>query len=386
MSRVLPEIPQARTPGERGFYRPELDGLRFVAFMSVFLFHALSDDPASPVPKASLNTLAWWKSSAILTGAFGVDLFFVLSSFLITSLLLRELDLNGRLDVRAFWIRRILRIWPLYYVFLLGAAVVEGLPWRAVVGFAAFAGNWALLTIPVGPSVIGPLWSVSVEEQFYLTWPLLLLVVPRRRLPWLCLGMIACSLGTRALILANQGGVEQLWVNTFARLDPIAVGALLALAWRPGSLSVPAAWRAVLAAAAVLAAIAATGWLWHETLHPLSPPEMPFRIRAGVAAFASAVAVGLVIAVACGVLLAVVLSARGGILAHPLLVYLGKISYGLYVFHLASLHLFAAAWWPLQAALALALTIGAAALSYRYLEQPFLALKQRFTHVPSTSA
>ena len=385
MSSALPEVRRPKAPGEHGFYLPELDGLRFAAFMAVFVYHVLSAEPLSPVPQASLHTLAWWKSSAILTAVFGVDVFFVLSSFLITSLLLREIDLTGRLDVRAFWVRRILRIWPLYYAFLLTGALAEGLPWRVVAAFAAFAGNWALLSIPLGPSVISPLWSVSIEEQFYLTWPLLLLVIPRRRLPWLCLLMLGCSLTTRALILANGGGVERLWVNTFARLDPIVIGALIALAWRAGFPPIPSWWRPVVAVGAVLTAVTASGWLWHETLRPPSAPEMPVLIRAGATAFASAVVVGLVIALTCGVLLVVVLSARGGILAHPVLVYLGKISYGLYLFHLPGLHLFAGLWWPLGAVLALALTTGVAALSYRYLERPFLTLKQRFTHVPSTA-
>lgn len=383
---ALPEVRPPKASGEHGFYRPELDGFRFAAFMCVFVFHVLSNDPLSPVSKASVNTLAWWKSSAILSAAFSVDLFFVLSSFLITSLLLREIDLNGRLDVRAFWIRRILRIWPLYYVFLLTGALAEGLPWRVVAAFAAFAGNWALLSVPLGPSVISPLWSVSIEEQFYLTWPLVLLVVPRRRLPALCVLLLAGALAARALLLASGSGVERLWINTFTRLDPIAIGALIALAWQAGCPPIPSRWRPVLFVGAVLTAVVATGWLWHETLHPLSPPAMPLMIRAGAAAFASAVVVGLVIALACGVLLMVVLSARGGILVHPVLVYLGKISYGLYLFHLPGLHVFAPLWWPLQATLGLALTIGVASLSYRYLERPFLTLKQRFTHVPSTAA
>ena len=110
-------------------------------------------------------------------GAFGVDLFFVLSSFLITELLLREKSLLGEVDVRSFYIRRVLRIWPLYFAFLFLAAAMQWfvpgqhIGWRAAVGFSFLAGNWWIVFHGFPSSVIFPLWSVSIEEQFYLLWP-----------------------------------------------------------------------------------------------------------------------------------------------------------------------------------------------------------------------
>src|SRR5258705_826029 len=89
------------------FYVPQLDGLRFFAFLVVFIAHVGAQSAAPP-----------WLGAILPAGGFGVDLFFVLSSFLITTLLQREQGTQGRIDVRAFWMRRILRIWPLYFFFL----------------------------------------------------------------------------------------------------------------------------------------------------------------------------------------------------------------------------------------------------------------------------
>ncbi len=111
------------------------------------------------------------------TGAFGVSLFFVLSSYLITELLLREKDLIGTLDVRSFYIRRILRIWPLYFAFLALAVILQWIvpgqhvTLRAGMWFSLLAGNWFIVFHGFPSSVIFPLWSVSIEEQFYITWP-----------------------------------------------------------------------------------------------------------------------------------------------------------------------------------------------------------------------
>jgi peptidoglycan/LPS O-acetylase OafA/YrhL len=111
-------------------------------------------------------------------GAYGVDLFFVLSAYLITELLFREKEQRGTLDVKGFYVRRLLRIWPLYYVFVpLAFAIPFFNPGREfsvryLLPFLMLAGNWSLTLQGwhAGPVVI-PLWSISVEEQFYLLWP-----------------------------------------------------------------------------------------------------------------------------------------------------------------------------------------------------------------------
>jgi peptidoglycan/LPS O-acetylase OafA/YrhL len=286
--------------------------------------------------------------------------------------------------VPAFWVRRALRIWPLYHGFVLLCWAFEGLPWRMAVALAAFAGNWAMLAWPLpGRSLIGPLWSVSVEEQFYLAWPLLLALAPRRGLRPVCLGMISVSLGWRAAVLLNGGGVERVWLNTFSRLDPIAIGALVALWARRRPIELSARARRLLALGAPLVVVAATGVLWHVLLRPSAEVGTPLIARAGAAPLVGVTLVFLVIAVACGAVLIAALAAAGSWLGHPVLVYLGRISYGLYVFHLVGIRPVEALWWPARCVLSFAITALLASISYRFLEQPFLRWKERFTYIPS---
>lgn len=154
------------------FYVPELDFLRFVAFLAVFAFHTRNYPAYAKFP-AAINSLMLTMESA---GSFGVDLFFALSGYLITELLLREETSTGNINIRAFYLRRILRIWPLYFFFLgLAAALTKidpeqhfGLKYLAP--FTLLSGNWAVILFGVPDSVANPLWSISMEEQFYLCW------------------------------------------------------------------------------------------------------------------------------------------------------------------------------------------------------------------------
>ncbi len=164
------------------------------------------------------------------TGAFGVSLFFVLSSYLITELLLREKDLIGTLDVRSFYIRRILRIWPLYFAFLALAVVLQWIvpgqhvTWRAGMWFSLLAGNWFIVFHGFPSSVIFPLWSVSIEEQFYITWPAVVRRVSENGI-LICAGLLL-SVATiaRVYLGMHHTGESDVWCNTFVQLDPIAIG------------------------------------------------------------------------------------------------------------------------------------------------------------------
>src|SRR4029077_16699431 len=130
------------------FYRPELDELRFFAFLGVFIFHAA---PRTMDFYNAAGAPHWLSNLLISTfgaGAYGVDLFFALGASLITSLLLRERAATGALDLRGFYVRRILRIWPLYLAFVAFAALAamiipqQQLPLRYVIGYCLLAGNW----------------------------------------------------------------------------------------------------------------------------------------------------------------------------------------------------------------------------------------------------
>jgi peptidoglycan/LPS O-acetylase OafA/YrhL len=151
------------------FYRPELDVLRFLAFTMVFIDHALPFD--------GMFTDGRWLGSVRYAGGFGVCLFFMLSSFLITDLLEREHEATGDIHLKAFYVRRVLRIWPLYFAFLFFDFFVQlsrhngHFPVGKLLAFLLIAGNWYVSRFEVPLTLSSPLWSISVEEQFYLVWP-----------------------------------------------------------------------------------------------------------------------------------------------------------------------------------------------------------------------
>ena len=159
-----PGAPERREslPSSR-FYRPELDALRFSAFLWVFLSHI-------PLPAPKFVPF-------IDMGSFGLSLFFMLSSYLIVTLLLREQERLGTINVKAFAMRRALRILPLYFLgIFLGC--VSGLfwpdmrlPWQAIVSMIFISTNLYILKHGWVLGVLGPLWSIAVEEQFYLVIP-----------------------------------------------------------------------------------------------------------------------------------------------------------------------------------------------------------------------
>ncbi len=364
------------------FYHPELDILRFFAFFGVFLHHALPHDPAFwtnfGLPLSFSRTLA----AAGATGAFGVDLFFALSAYLITELLLREKELLGSLDLRAFYVRRILRIWPLYFAFVALALVMQffvpgqQLGWQATLAFSALAGNWWIVFRGFPSSVIFPLWSVSIEEQFYVLWPMAARRVKAATMALIAVAMLVLATATR-LYLGSHGATEtQVWCNTFARLDPIAAGILIAVALRGGSPK----WRFSTRLALLL--MGACSMLMAAVLCRIkADPLTTQRIVIGY----PLVALGAV-----AILLSVITASAP--LSKSVLVYLGRISYGLYVFHVLGLMTSdfvvrdgysSLALYALKISVALAITVALSAISYRWLEQPFLQMKKRFTHILS---
>jgi peptidoglycan/LPS O-acetylase OafA/YrhL len=326
------------------FHRPELDVLRFGAFFLVFLHHAL--------PHASGEYPAWGAVAQALAavaraGALGVDLFFALSSYLITELLLREHRTTGTLNIRAFYGRRVLRIWPLYYfaLFVLVPAMPgETLPTNYLAGFALLSGNWVCAFSGYPASSFSLLWSVSIEEQFYLAWPWLVRGNVRR-IGAIAVAMLAVASVTRVWLAATGTVHPGVWCNTLARLDPIAGGALLAV-W--GGAPKP---RLSLVCAGLCGLLIVGGFADHSGwITVLTYPA----------------AAACAVAILSGVIGWSVWSRRFRLLA-----YLGRISFGLYVFHAAAIEL-------AGPVLALPLTIALATASYKYLETPFLRLKERF--------
>ncbi len=365
------------------FYHPELDVLRFAAFFAVFVHHGLPRDASLYIGAGLSPTATQWLLTAKEAGAFGVDLFFALSAYLITELLLRESAQQGTFSISAFYVRRALRIWPLYFAFLLATIFViplilpqERFGSIYIASFALFVGNWVCASYGLPFSVASPLWSISVEEQFYIGWPLLLRVFGINRIKQLAIGLLGVAVGTRVLLATLSVEHPGVWCNTLARLDPIALGAILAFALSGRAPQIKSALRMVLGGAAL-----ASWWLVARYLSHDGPTSIVTYAVSGLASV---------------VLLVAVLQTNVPLLRvapFSWLVYLGRISYGLYVFHLFALAVVMK--WLVVPVLgiplnfegrfiaAFTLTVILAAVSYKFLEEPFLRLKKRFTYTPT---
>lgn len=375
-----------KLPSQR-FYRPELDSLRFFAFLGVFVFHTVPHDTSFYLQHHFLSpTLVSLVCAISSAGAFGVDLFFALSAYLITILLIREEEVRGHIDIRAFYVRRILRIWPLYFFFIAVAAFVplwdhaQHLGWSYIAGFLLLAGNWVYVWKGLPYSIANPLWSVSIEEQFYLIWPLALRRLSRRQLIFVIIGLLLMANTARACLVFSHVLGAGVQYNTFARLDAIALGILVAYVLGSEVSSLSLFRRLALAASSLSLWCIVAKYANLNTQTEIAP------------VLGTLIGRPLVAIAAAGLLVAVIGAPGVGakVLTNSRLTYLGRISYGLYVYHMAGLMIaerfirtnsvtkFAA-----YAFSGFALTLIFSMMSYRWLESPFLKLKERFTVVRS---
>lgn len=361
-------------------YHPELDVLRFFAFLAVFMHHALPRGADLYIKNGLSPAATQWLLTAKEAGAFGLDLFFALSAYLITELLLHEHSNRGSFSVSAFYVRRALRIWPLYFTFLAFTVFVipNILPTERfgpiyVVSFALFFGNWVCATYGIPFSVAGPLWSISVEEQFYIGWPLLLRFFGINRIKQLAIGLLIVALLTRIFLVVYGVKHPGVWCNTLARLDPIALGALLAFTLSGRAPQINNVVRLVLGAVAV-----GSWWLIARYLSQDGTSSVATYALSGLASVM--------------LLVAVVRSEAPLLKLKPFswFVYLGRISYGLYVFHLFGIAVMMSLLsvpiigiplnFELRVVLSFLLTVAMAVISYNFLELPFLKLKERFSY------
>jgi peptidoglycan/LPS O-acetylase OafA/YrhL len=365
MDRADPASPRCTAAGEFG-YRRWLDGLRGVAILLVLICH--------------MN---------ILRGGFlGVDLFFVLSGFLITSLLVHEWERIGSISLTRFYARRALRLLPAFWVLLVICLVAsQYLPptWAAlrrkeILVAACYVTNWPLLHHAT-LSMFGHTWSLSIEEQFYLIWPPLLYGLlrsglGRRSIIGLVIaGMIATALhrwhlavGRDLTAFTNFAYMFRLYTGLDTRADALLAGCLVGLltSWD----LVPRSPRWVSAyGTAALVATAFVGYLI-ATL----PDSSQSRLYCGLF---SAIEVSLAV-----ILLRLVISPPRQVLAvleSRALVGTGRISYALYLFHLPIILCLASdgGGLSLKGLLVAWLSFAAAICSYFLIEQPFLRLKGR---------
>jgi len=342
---------------------PVLDGVRALAIAIVVAAHVGPLVSFTPLP-----------------GDLGVTLFFVLSGFLITRLLLAEWQGAGRVSLRDFYARRVLRIFPAYYVFLAAwyaASVLGGdaPPPAAVLSALTYTLNYLQAFHGQAAPGVAHAWSLAVEEQFYLLWPPLLVLLlargGRRRVgAALVAAIVAVGAWRTCVVLGTELG-EGYAYNAFdTRFDALAIGCLLALA----------AGEAWLSRAA--AALSRWSWLPFATLTLLLLPRLgvPLRLQYGPGFTLDALLFAVLI------VQMVMLQERGGwrVFTSAPVRFIGTLSYPLYLYHVlavsATAHLTGIA--PaLRVLVALALSAAAACASYYVVEKPFLRLKERFRRV-----
>src|SRR5579872_7312378 len=230
--------PRVAVAPQAKFYHPELDSLRWWGFLAIFTAHIT---PATIVLYRSMG-LSDHTTGIVLAAkqaaGFSLDMFFVLSAYLITTLLLREVQLTKRLDVRSFYLRRALRIWPLYFTFVslicIASLFIASMrtQWYCLAAFYVLLGNFVLALGVFKPLPLVPLWSISVEEQFYLICPLLVRRLGARGLIVLAILLIVESAVARLILASLHVEYSLFWCSTFTRLDPFAGGIILAVTLR----------------------------------------------------------------------------------------------------------------------------------------------------------
>ncbi|MFM1871977.1 MAG: O-acetyltransferase OatA [Planctomycetota bacterium] len=347
-----------------------LDGIRCISIAAVLWHHAPAHDSVAG-------------ESLLARGFLGVNLFFVLSGFLITTLLLREEDKHGRISLPAFYLRRVLRILPAYYLLIAAVSlyycVYKGQSELAamVPYYFAFLSNFLKDDIPL----LAPTWSLSVEEQYYLLWPAVLCLTSGG-LRWVRAVLLPVVI---LALVVHATGVWQ-WHEppgyevgeAIFGLPAEGYSAILLGAWLAFLMHSPRGY-------AVLAPLCAWTWaplLWGGVLL-VSLLLLP-QVLAGWPMF--------LVHVLMTLLVGSVVMREDQPVARPLqarfVVRIGEISYGLYLLHLVGLHLaevlgarlpggLAGSVWVVTA-LYVPISIGLAELSFRWYEAPFLRLKSRF--------
>jgi len=369
-------------------YLPGLDGMRALAVIAVMLYHA--------------------DSSWLPGGFLGVEVFFVISGYLITMLLIGEHEQTGRVSLSTFWLRRARRLLPALFLMMILVTIYTALFRRDalgqlrgdVVGGFFYVSNWYQIWVGQGYTAAGDfaplrhLWSLAVEEQFYLLWPLAmigLMRLGRRRLPDMARWLFLAAVGVTVLVAVahhpgqigtcgatpaaywDVGGrclskTDTLYLGTFTRSGGLLMGAAFAMIWRPVAIMRgPIRKRgAVVDGVAVLGLGGLAALTWY--VHLITPDGAdPWLFRGGF--------------LLCGIATVAVIAAvthrgavAGRLLGNPVLSWIGTRSYGLYLYH-----------WPIyqiirevagvaltfaEFVIAMACTAVITELSYRFVETP----------------
>lgn len=351
-------------------YYESLDGLRAIAVGIVMLAHA-----GSPVPR---------------DGTVGVDIFFVMSGFLITTILSNEAEREGGINLRNFYVRRALRLIPALVALCIFVAVwiraTRGaFPVGELLLALTYTANWARAIFNTAMPTLGHCWSLAIEEQYYLVWPFVVLLLERLTRDAKVKALLLLNMAT-LLALYRSGLVGRvpsyrLYFALDTHMDGLVMGSGLCYvvkalnSWK----EMPAFLHKILGRMLVPCALAALlVILLKITRHGDAMPQFGFFIAAASAAI-------LVLDLVVG---------KASLIKAPLslapLVYVGRISYGLYLWHIPVYRVLDHFWKdaPLAQAIPLKLTLSlvVAAISFHLLEAPFLRLKRHFeSHSPSAA-
>jgi len=378
---------------------PAFDGLRGVAVLLVVAYHfrhlldpwttryvrrtTFTRLPSGAARKVTHLVLVlrvhpkrFWGALFPQGGSLGVDIFFVLSGFLITALLLREHASEHRISFRGFYRRRALRLLPALFLFVaaqLTYAMLTHGQWKtergALLAIIFYVWNWKLFyTYPAVPKGLAHLWSLSVEEQFYIVWPLVVAVfiAARRRSSTVITAMVAAvaAVAVWRFLLAKHDNLTLLYFRTDVRADALLIGALTAYLWTRGFVPprrflVPAAWLSLTFVTVCVIRFESTA---------------RFFFDGGFTAVAVAVAI-----MTCAIVEADWLSRR--VLTFRALRAVGRVSYGLYLWHFFVFTIVAEKMGAFSAltriATAVGITTAATLFSWFVIEQRFLRRKYR---------
>jgi peptidoglycan/LPS O-acetylase OafA/YrhL len=372
MNRIPPDLTSPKeqllsvaTSGSKLGYRPELDGLRGISILLIFIHHLYR--PLVP------------------GGFLGVDIFFVLSGFLITSLLVEEWNRKGSIKLKNFYIRRALRLMPAVFLLILitgalalivdkrtATQIYQGI-WLSL----SYISNWFYaFGYFSNNNPLSITWSLAIEEQFYLTWPLLLSLVLRfksqRRWILYILALIIAFIPLHRIMLLEQGAkVLRLYYGSDTRADGLPIGCLVGLlvSWNlfPHNKKFEICMK-FLAAVGII-------FLGYLISYPSWTDLFLYRYG-GFTLVSLAVALSLIVVVLYPPKFALL------VLKFRPLVWIGRISYGLYLWHWT-------VYWFIylkqalptsteQLVVMVVLSLSLPALSYHFVEKPFLRLKKRF--------
>jgi peptidoglycan/LPS O-acetylase OafA/YrhL len=343
-----------------------LNTLRFFAAFSIVICHCFQhlQDRFPPPIGLFLHNLP-----------LGVDLFFIISGFLIVYLLLEEKEKTGTISLYKFYVRRILRIFPLYFL-VIGVAYFQYhtvIPTIDFNKFFYFVGNfWLIKNNNWSVEILNPLWSIAIEEHFYLFIPLLLLIISIKKINWLFFGIILGSIFYKFYIsIYTENYWMNLYCHTFSRMDVLAIGGLLAYYYKLNLLKISInkiQFSGILILLIILMGMIDTG--------DFSTPTKAVFLKL------------FFVTPLVFIFIAFVLNQNAddglifGLKNNRILNYLGKISFGIYMFNspigdfFAKIHAFENAFLRIPAIILT--TILVATLSYEFFEKQILKLKTRF--------